>query len=164
MKAALPALLLLLATPALAQTETILVSADLVHLLDDTAGEAATGLMLPLALTPRAATQVSETTLSRYGVEGLDDLTAITPSSYTGSFYGVEGSVNLRGTLAENYFRGFKRAENRGTYDTPLEGDVTILRGPAIAGLWRGQGRRAGGFRARCGHAERQRHPHLWRL
>ena len=122
--------LLLLATPALAQTETVTVNADPVHLMQSAPGEAATGLALPLAQTPRAATQVSDVTLGRYGVEGLDDLTAITPSSYTGSFYGVEGSVNLRGTLADNYFRGFRRAENRGTYATPLTGDVTILRGP----------------------------------
>ena len=126
----LPFALLLLATPAFAQTETITVTADPVHLLDAAPADAATGLSLPLMLTPRAATTVSTITLSRYGVEGLDDLTAITPSAYTSSFYGVEGAVNLRGTLAENYFRGFRRAENRGTYDTPLSGEVTILRGP----------------------------------
>jgi iron complex outermembrane receptor protein len=127
---AVPFTLLLLATPALAQTETINVTADPVHLLDGAPAEAATGLGLPLMLTPRAATSVSTVTLTRYGVEGLDDLTAITPSAYTASYYGVDGAVNLRGTLAENYFRGFKRAENRGTFATPISGDVTILRGP----------------------------------
>ena len=134
MKAAFPLSLLLLASPALAQgdikPETVTVTADPVHLMEGAPGEAATGLTLPLSQTPRAATQVSETTLGRYGVEGLDDLTAITPSSYTGSFYGVDGAVNLRGTMADNYFRGFRRAENRGAYETPLTGDVTILRGP----------------------------------
>ena len=41
-------------------------------------------------------------------------------------------AVNLRGTLAESYFRGFKRAENRGTYSTPLAdaAGIEILRGP----------------------------------
>jgi len=126
----LPFTLLLLASPAFAQTETVLVTADPVHLMDGVPSEGATGLGLALDKTPRGATQVSSITLQRYGVEGLDDLTAITPSAYTASFYGVEGAVNLRGTLAENYFRGFKRAENRGTYATPLAGDVTILRGP----------------------------------
>jgi iron complex outermembrane receptor protein len=123
------AILLLLTGPAFAQ-ETVLVTADPVHLMDGVPAEAATGLSLALDQTPRAATQVSETTLLRYGVEGLDDLTAVTPSAYTASFYGVEGAVNLRGTLADNYFRGFRRAENRGTYATPLTGDITILRGP----------------------------------
>ena len=38
----------------------------------------------------------------------------------------------MRGTLAENYFQGFKRAENRGTYTTPLSdaAGIEILRGP----------------------------------
>ena len=122
-------LILVCATPALAQ-ETVLVTADPVRLLENGPSEAATGLNLPLGKTPRAGTEVSETALARYGVTGLDDLTALIPNSYTSSFYGVEGSVNLRGTLAENYFRGFKRAENRGTYATPLQGQITILRGP----------------------------------
>ncbi len=125
----LVSLFLFAATPAFAQ-ETVLVLADPVRLLDGGASEAGTGLNLSLGKTPRATSQVSETTLSRYGVTGLDDLTAITPNAYTASFYGVDGAVNLRGTLAENYFRGFKRAENRGTYATPLQGEITILRGP----------------------------------
>jgi iron complex outermembrane receptor protein len=122
--------ILLLTTASTWAQETVTVTADPVRLLDGAAAEAATGLNLPLNKTPRAATQVSETTLSRYGVSGLDDLTTITPSAYTASFYGVDGAVNLRGTLADNYFRGFKRAENRGTYATPLQGQVAILRGP----------------------------------
>jgi iron complex outermembrane receptor protein len=126
----LPLLLAATAVTAAQAQETVTVTADPVRLLDGAASEAATGLSLALNRLPRAATQVSETTLSRYGVSGLDDLTAITPGSYTASFYGVDGSVNLRGTLAENYFRGFKRAENRGTYATPLLGEITILRGP----------------------------------
>ena len=65
----------------------------------------------------------------------MDTLSAITPSAYTASYYGVEGAVNLRGTLAESYFRGFKRVENRGTYTTPLgdAAEIEILRGPPSA-------------------------------
>jgi iron complex outermembrane receptor protein len=123
------------ATSALAQDaalETVTVTADPVRLIEAGASDAALGLAKPLAETPRAVTLVSDTTLSRYGIDGVDALTAITPNAYTGSFYGVEGAVNLRGTQAESYFRGFKRAENRGTYATPL-GDaarIDILRGP----------------------------------
>src|SRR5262249_31345641 len=61
-----------------------------------------------------------------------DRLRAISPGAYTASYYGVPGALNIRGTLAETYFRGFKRLENRGTYATPL-GDaaqVEIIRGP----------------------------------
>lgn len=112
--------------------EAITVEGDPVHLLETRANAAAFGLDKPLIETPRAVTLVSDATLARYGVTGVNDLTAITPSAYTASYYGVEGAVSLRGTLAENYFRGFKRAENRGTYSTPL-GDaagIEILRGP----------------------------------
>jgi iron complex outermembrane receptor protein len=131
---ALPGLLLAVA-PACAQdgtVEEVVVTGDPVHLLDVGANSAAFGLNKPLIETPRAVTLVSDTTIDRYGIDGIDDLTAITPSAYTASYYGVEGAVSLRGTLAENYFRGFKRAENRGTYSTPL-GDaagIEILRGP----------------------------------
>jgi iron complex outermembrane receptor protein len=111
-------------------TTTITVTGDPVHLLDDDAHEAATGLGLSLSQTPRAVTQASAVTLERYGVTGMDSLTAITPGAYTASFYGVQGAVNLRGTVADNYFRGFQRVENLGTYDTLMDGDVTVVRGP----------------------------------
>jgi iron complex outermembrane recepter protein len=112
--------------------EAVTVTGDAVHLLQTGANDAAFGLDKPLIETPRAITLVSDTTVARYGITGVNDLTAITPSAYTASYYGVEGAVSLRGTLAENYFQGFKRAENRGTYSTPL-GDaagIEILRGP----------------------------------
>ena len=114
------------------RVESITVTGDPVHLLQTSANDAAFGLDKPLLETPRAVTLVSDTTIARYGITGVNDLTAITPSAYTASYYGVEGAVILRGTLAENYFRGFKRAENRGTYSTPLAdaAGIEILRGP----------------------------------
>jgi iron complex outermembrane receptor protein len=113
-------------------SETIIVTGDRVRLIELQPNDTALGIAKPLTETPRAVTAVSDTTLDRYGVTGVDTLSTITPSAYTASYYGVEGAVNLRGTLAESYFRGFKRAENRGTYQTPL-GDaaqIEILRGP----------------------------------
>ncbi|MBN9587899.1 MAG: hypothetical protein BGN85_09120 [Alphaproteobacteria bacterium 64-11] len=131
---ALPGVML---APALARAqdapvEQVVVTGDPVHLLDAGANSAAFGFNKPLVETPRAVTLASDTTIDRYGITGVDGLTAITPSAYTASYYGVEGAVSLRGTLAENYFRGFKRAENRGTYSTPLAdaAGIEILRGP----------------------------------
>ena len=98
--------------PAVAQdVESVTVTEDVVRLLHPGANSAAFGLDKPLLQTPRAVTLISDTTIARYG---------------------VEGAVSLRGTLAENYFRGFKRAENRGTYSTPLANaaGLEILRGP----------------------------------
>ena len=125
----------LLAGGSLAQAqeiETVVVTGDQAHLIEVRPDDTALGLAKPLVETPRAITAISDTTLDRYGVTGVDTLSAITPSAYTASYYGVEGSVNLRGTLAESYFRGFKRAEDRGTYQTPLgdAAEIEILRGP----------------------------------
>src|ERR1700742_1953920 len=122
--------------PAAAQAdetiETVTVTGDRVHLTETQPDDTALGLDKPLLETPRAITVVSDTTIDRYGVTGVDTLSAITPSAYTASYYGVEGAVNLRGTLAESYFRGFKRVEDRGTYQTPLgdAAEIEILRGP----------------------------------
>lgn len=116
-----------------AQTvETVIVTGDRAHLIEVQPDATALGLAKPLIDTPRAVTAVSDTTIARYGITGVDTLTAITPSAYTASFYGVQGAVNLRGTLAESYFRGFKRADNRGTYTTPLgdAAEIEIVRGP----------------------------------
>jgi iron complex outermembrane receptor protein len=117
---------------ATSDVEGVVVTADPAGLLERRPSNTVFGLDKPLIETPRAATFVSDTTLERYGIKTVDDLVAISPSSYTSSFYGVPGSLNVRGTLAENYFRGFKRIENRGTYATPL-GDaaqVEVVRGP----------------------------------
>ncbi|MFT4253701.1 MAG: TonB-dependent receptor [Caulobacter sp.] len=101
-------------------------------LLEKQPNDTVFGLDKPLIETPRSASFVSGLTLQRYGVETIDDLTAVSPGTYTASFYGVPGALNIRGTLAENYFRGFKRIENRGTYSTPIGAaeQIQIVRGP----------------------------------
>ncbi|MDR3507154.1 MAG: TonB-dependent receptor [Caulobacteraceae bacterium] len=115
-----------------ATTDEIVVTADRTGLLERKPTTSVFGLNKPLIETPRSASFVSDTTLERYGIQTLDKLAAVSPGTYTASFYGVAGSVEIRGSLAENYFRGFKRIEDRGTYSTPI-GDaaqVEIVRGP----------------------------------
>jgi iron complex outermembrane receptor protein len=110
----------------------VVVTADKAGLLERRPSSTVFGIDKPLIETPRSASFVSDTTLDRYGIQTLDRLTAISPGAYTASYYGVSGSVETRGALAENYFRGFKRIENRGTYTTPI-GDaaqIEVLRGP----------------------------------
>lgn len=131
----------LAASQALAQEEggqastvdaVIIQARDKAGLLEKQPSTAVFGLDKPLLETPRSASFVSDTTLRRFGIQTIDGLTAVSPGTYTASFYGVPGSLNIRGTLAENYFRGFKRIENRGTYSTPI-GDaaqIEIVRGP----------------------------------
>jgi iron complex outermembrane receptor protein len=112
--------------------QEVVVTGDRVGLLERKPSSTVFGIDKPLLETPRSATFVSDTTLERYGINTIDDLVEISPSSYTASFYGVPGSLNVRGTLAENYFDGFKRVEDRGTYSTPIgdASEIQIVRGP----------------------------------
>jgi iron complex outermembrane receptor protein len=116
-----------------ATVEGVTVTArDPAGLLERQPSDTVFGIAKPLLDTPRSASFISAATLDRYGVRTLDDLTAVSPGAFTDSYYGVPGSLNLRGSLAENYFRGFKRVENRGTYPTPLPAadQIEIVRGP----------------------------------
>jgi iron complex outermembrane recepter protein len=110
----------------------VIVQSDKAGLLERRPSDTVFGLDKPLIETPRSASFISDVTLERYGIQKLDQLTAVSPGTYTASFYGVAGALNIRGSLAENYFLGFKRIENIGTYTTPI-GDaarIEILRGP----------------------------------
>jgi len=93
------------------QVQEVIVTADKVGLIEKKPTSTVFGLDKSLLETPRSATFVSDTTLERYG---------------------VSGSLNVRGTLAEDYFEGFKRVENRGTYSTPIgdASEVQVVRGP----------------------------------
>jgi iron complex outermembrane receptor protein len=113
--------------------ESVLVLArDKAGLLEKQPSDTVFGIAKPLIETPRSASLVSDTTLERFGIETLDGVSSVSPGTHTASFYGVPGALNIRGTLAENYFRGFKRVENRGTYSTPIGGAarIEVLRGP----------------------------------
>ncbi len=120
------------ATPAASAVSEVVVTADKVGLLEKKPSSTVFGLDKPLLDTPRAATFVSDVTMERYGITNINQLVEISPSSYTASFYGIPGSLNIRGTLAEDYFEGFKRVENRGTYATPIgdASELEIVRGP----------------------------------
>ena len=115
-----------------APSAEVVVTADPAGLLERRATGAVFGLPLPLSETPRSATFVGAQTLDRYGARTVDDLVAVAPGTFTDSYYGVPGALNVRGTLAETYFDGFKRIENRGTYPTLLGSaqEVQVVRGP----------------------------------
>jgi len=114
---------------------------DRAGLLEKQPSDLLFGLEKPLLETPRSATFVSDDALEAYGVTTIDDLTAVSPGTFTASYYGVPGALNVRGLLAETYFHGFKRIENRGTYQTPIGATsrVDILRGPPTANFGPGK-------------------------
>lgn len=114
---------------------------DIAGFLENQPSSLLFGFEKSLLETGRSATFVSDETLKAFGVTTVDDLTAVAPGTFTASFYGVEGALNVRGTLAETYFHGFKRIENKGTYQTPIGSTsrVDILRGPPTANFGPGK-------------------------
>ncbi len=115
--------------------DSIIVTADRVGLLEQRPSATIFGLDKPLLETPRSASVASGTTLERYGITEVTDLVAVSPGAGTASWFGIPGSVNLRGSMSDNYYSGFKRLPNYATYSTPLGGaqSVEILRGPPSA-------------------------------
>ncbi|TRO89933.1 TonB-dependent receptor [Glycocaulis profundi] len=106
---------------------------DPLNRLQTEATASLTGLSRSLQETPRAASRVSDITIERYGMENVDDLIAAVPGTFTASFFGVPGNLNVRGTLADTYFQGFKRIENRGSFSSNLgaAAHIEVLRGPS---------------------------------
>lgn len=82
--------------------EEVVVTADRAGLLETKPSKTGFGLRKPLIETPRSASLVSDTTMERYGVETINDLTAVSPGTYTASFFGVPSAVASRGTLADS--------------------------------------------------------------
>lgn len=82
--------------------------------------------------TPRAVSSLSVELLEQFNAKGINDLVQFVPGTFTTSFFGVAGSLDIRGTSAENFFRGVKRLNNEGNYPTPIgaSSNVDIIRGP----------------------------------
>ncbi|HEX7760079.1 MAG TPA: TonB-dependent receptor plug domain-containing protein [Caulobacteraceae bacterium] len=118
---------------------------DLTGVLQKTDSPTAFGLDKPLVETPRSVTVISDQLLSRYNIKSVYDFTAVAAGTYTGSFFGVPGSLNVRGTIADTYFDGFKEITNFANYPTPVDAssNIEIVRGPASPVFGAGQ---IGGF------------------
>lgn len=143
----------LLAQPALAQSDAvdeipideIIVVGDPLRLIDLEGSRSVYGLDLSYAEAPRSISAISDEAIARFDIDTVDDLAAISPGAFTGSFFGVPGSVTIRGNRADNFFKGFRRVENPGTFPTPIGASerIEIVRGPTPAIYGAG---RIGGF------------------
>jgi iron complex outermembrane receptor protein len=131
--------------PAQAPVDEIVVVADPLEFIELEGSRAVYGLDLDYEDIPRSISAISDAAIERFNIDSVDDLAAVAPGTFTGSFFGVPGSVTLRGNRADNYFRGFKRAENPGTFPTPIGASerIEVVRGPAPALYGAG---RVGGF------------------
>ena len=118
---------------------------DLIGVVQESHSPTTFGIEKPLVETPRSVTAISDELLSRYNIKSVYDFTAVAAGTYTGSYFGVPGSLNIRGTVADNYFNGFKTIANFANYPTPVDASssIEIVRGPASPVFGAGQ---IGGF------------------
>ena len=81
---------------------------------------------------PRSISVADQETLLRYNVKTVNDIVTVSSGTFTGSYFGIPGSVFLRGDIGDNFFRGFRRVENRGNYQTPVAATdhIEIVKGP----------------------------------
>lgn len=82
--------------------------------------------------TPRAVSSINAEFLEEFNVSSINDIVSFVPGTFTTSFFGVAGSLDIRGTSAENYFRGVKRLNNEGNFPTPIGASdrIDVIRGP----------------------------------
>jgi len=90
------------------------------------------GTSRSLVDSPRSATLIESAMIDLNGIRTVNDFVAITAGSFTGNYFGVPGALDVRGERADNFFRGFRRIENRGNFPTPLGSTdyVEIIKGP----------------------------------
>ena len=90
------------------------------------------GVARPLVETPRSITVIESSLTDLFSIRTVNDFVAVTAGSFTGNYFGVPGALDVRGERADNFFRGFRRIENRGNFPTPIAStDFTeIVKGP----------------------------------
>lgn len=90
------------------------------------------GTSRDLTSTPRSVTVVESSLIDLFGIRTVNDFVSVTAGTFTGNYFGVPGALDVRGERADNFFRGFRRIENRGNFPTPVASTdfVEIIKGP----------------------------------
>lgn len=106
---------------------------DLYEVLPNRESTSVFGTARNLSDTPRSVTLIESAMTDLYGIRTVNDFVAVTAGSFTGNYFGVPGALDIRGERADNFFRGFRRIENRGNFPTPIASTdyVEIIKGPA---------------------------------
>ena len=120
---------------AAAGIEEIIVTAesiDIYDVLPDRETDSIFGTTRSMANTPRSVTLIESPLIDLFGLRTVNDFVAVTSGSYTGNYFGVPGALDLRGERADNFFRGFRRVENRGNFPTSIAAAqfVEVIKGP----------------------------------
>lgn len=81
---------------------------------------------------PRSVTLVSSEQLEAFGIRNYDELTPLSSSLFSSSLFGIAGTPDIRGAIAETYYRGMKRADNRAIFPQPIGAAeyLDIVKGP----------------------------------
>lgn len=105
---------------------------DLYDVLPDRETESVFGTSRSLADTPRSVTLIESSLIDLYGIRSVNDFVNITPGAFTGNYFGVAGALDVRGERADNFFRGFRRIENRGNFPTAVGASqfIEVIKGP----------------------------------
>ena len=119
---------LLLGLAANEQSISVSGDTDPYSVVPETPTDSVFGLSQKISEIPRSVTETDSALLDLYQARTVNDLVTVVPGSFTGAYFGISGSVFLRGDIADNYFRGFRRVENRGNYQTPLSASDHIDR------------------------------------
>ncbi len=82
--------------------------------------------------TPRSVSLLEGDLLSQYGVQTVNDFVAVTAGTFTGNYFGIPGALEVRGSEADNFFRGFRRVQNLGNFPTVISSSdyVEVIKGP----------------------------------
>lgn len=124
----------LAAAEAAVETEIVVTGEkmDIYDVLPDRATSSVFGTDRSLAETPRSVTLIESSLIDLYGVRSVNDFVNITAGTYTGNYFGVAGALDVRGERADNFFRGFRRIENRGNFPTAVTASdyVEVIKGP----------------------------------
>ena len=105
---------------------------DTYDVLPDRPTSSVFGTNRTLAETPRSVTLIESSLIDLYGVRSVNDFVNVTSGTFTGNYFGVAGALDVRGERADNFFRGFRRVENRGNFPTAVTASdyVEVIKGP----------------------------------
>jgi iron complex outermembrane receptor protein len=113
-------------------TSTVSVVTDPFNVVPEAPNNTLFGLDAKIEDIPRSISMADAELLTRYNVKTVNDIVTVASGTFTGSYFGIPGSVFLRGDIGDNFFRGFRRVENRGNYQTPVAATdhIEIVKGP----------------------------------
>ncbi len=123
---------LAMALPVKAQSISVDAKIDPYDVVPVTPTGSVFGLDQKIEDIPRSISTADSELLNLYSVKTVNDIVTVASGTFTGSYFGIPGSVFIRGDIGDNFFRGFRRVENRGNYDTPLSATdhIEIVKGP----------------------------------